>query len=204
MVYVLVPGNDMSKDKTILGSVDKLGINYTSTLVGDEAYNIVGTNCVLPSDDLYYLDTKYKNYSYKIYPNHLSIDPTAPYQYLKQSTHLIVGAKIRTDIDPDNQRGGHYGMVFTLKFKGADGQSVNRSYVVDESTMVNNPYKLTVDTRQYGIFEIDGKNFEEIVSVEIFSDNFPNSDTEGRNAGRLREGDIILSAFEISGAVRLS
>ena len=29
-VYILVPGNDMQKEKTILGATQKLGINYIS------------------------------------------------------------------------------------------------------------------------------------------------------------------------------
>ena len=34
-VYILVPGNDMTKEKTILGSTEKLGINYISQAEGD-------------------------------------------------------------------------------------------------------------------------------------------------------------------------
>ena len=39
-VYILVPENDMSKDKTIIGMVDKLGTNYISMAVGEQAYDI--------------------------------------------------------------------------------------------------------------------------------------------------------------------
>ena len=45
-VYVLVPSNDMTRDKTILGTVTKLGINYVTQAEGDEAYDYVGTNCI--------------------------------------------------------------------------------------------------------------------------------------------------------------
>jgi len=34
-VYILVPGNNMSAEKTILGTTKKLGINYISQAVGD-------------------------------------------------------------------------------------------------------------------------------------------------------------------------
>lgn len=34
-VYILVPGSDMSKEKTILGTTKKLGINYISQAEGD-------------------------------------------------------------------------------------------------------------------------------------------------------------------------
>ena len=45
-VYVLVPGGDMSKEKTILGTTKKLGINYISQAEGDQAYDVIGNNCI--------------------------------------------------------------------------------------------------------------------------------------------------------------
>ena len=38
MVYVLIPGNDMTQMKTIIGAVDKIGINYIDTLESQDAY----------------------------------------------------------------------------------------------------------------------------------------------------------------------
>jgi len=35
MVYVLIPGNDMSKTKTILGSASALGVDYVVTVEED-------------------------------------------------------------------------------------------------------------------------------------------------------------------------
>jgi len=34
-VYILVPDNDMSKEKTIIGAVNRLGINYISQAEGE-------------------------------------------------------------------------------------------------------------------------------------------------------------------------
>jgi hypothetical protein len=65
-VYILVPGNDMKKEKTILGTTEKLGVNYIPQTVGDEAYNLIGSNGV-QSKNIYYLDTNNKNYFYLIY-----------------------------------------------------------------------------------------------------------------------------------------
>ena len=46
-MYVLVPGGDFKKDKTILGAVKKLGDDYI-TMLGDDAYDIIGRNiCTL-------------------------------------------------------------------------------------------------------------------------------------------------------------
>jgi len=41
--------------------------------------------------------------------------------------------------------------------------------------MVDNPYRLLYDTRQYQIFDIDGINFIQIESIEIFNQDFPNA-----------------------------
>jgi hypothetical protein len=39
--------------------------------------------------------------------------------------------------------------------------------------MVGNPYRLTNETRQYEIFDIDGENFIKVESIEIFNKDFP-------------------------------
>ena len=56
LVYVLVPGNDFNKEKTILGTTKKLGINYITQAEGDQAYDIIGTNGI-ESSQTFYLDT---------------------------------------------------------------------------------------------------------------------------------------------------
>jgi len=65
-VYILVPGSDMSKEKTILGTTKKLGINYISQAEGDEAYDIIGNN-IITSNDIFYLDSNNVNYKYILY-----------------------------------------------------------------------------------------------------------------------------------------
>ena len=64
-VYILVPGSDMSKEKTILGTTNKLGINYISQAQGDQAYDIIGANPIILTDFLY-LDTSNKDYKYTL------------------------------------------------------------------------------------------------------------------------------------------
>ena len=65
-VYILVPENDMRKYKTILGTTDKLGVDYGSQVIGEQAYDIIGTNGVI-SSDVFYLDTKNQSYIYTLY-----------------------------------------------------------------------------------------------------------------------------------------
>lgn len=207
-VYILVPENDMRKDKTILGTTDKLGINYISQAQGDQAYNIIGSNNII-SDNNFYLDTLNKNYIYTLYlynrvKNDIVLDITALQQYIKQSSSLIVGASFKTSIPIERQSRGHYGIVFNLTFlDNASGQQVTRSYIVDEDNMVDNPYRLFQKTRQYQIFDIDGVNFVRIDSIQIFNKNFPNA-TGNITEEKLNTGDIEIFNLELFGAERMT
>ncbi len=69
--------------------------------------------------------------------------------------------------------------------------------------MIDNPYRLIYETRQYQIFNIDGPSFIRVESIEIFSKDFP--DATGTVTGRkLTSGDIEITTLELSGAVRMS
>lgn len=210
LVYILIPGNDMRQQKTIIGMVDKLGADYISAAVGDQAYNIIGTNCVI-SNNIYYLDSNNIDYSYDLYnvnnaSNNIDLDIQGLNQYLKQSSSLIVGAKIRTEIPIQRQGYGHYGIVFNLEFideNNPNGDPILRSYIINEDNMIDNPYNLLYDTRQYAIYNIDGANFKRVQSITIFNNGFPKANGT-TTTGLLNTGDIILSAFEIKGAVRMT
>ena len=215
-VYILVPGNDFSKEKTILGTTDKLGINYISQAEGDQAYEQVGTNCI-DFNDIYYLNSNNKNYKYILYKyNGANVSPTidsrlenkinftALDQYIKESSSLIAGATFKTNIPAARQSRGHYGIAFDLVFTdNASGQQVIRSYEINEDNMIDNPYRLAYKTRQYQIFEIDGANFERIDSIAIFNRDFPDADGNV-TTGYLSSGDIEITELELTGAIRLS
>ena len=206
-VYILVPGSDMKKEKTILGTTKKLGINYISQAEGDQAYDIIGNNCITSSNK-FYLDSINKDYKYTLYKygssSEVKLDVTALNQYIKQSSSLIVGAIFKTTIPPERQYRGHYGITYNLRFlDNTSNKEVIRSYTVDEDNMIDNPYRLIYETRQYQIFNIDGPSFIRVESIEIFSKDFP--DATGTVTGRkLTSGDIEITTLELSGAVRMS
>ena len=211
-VYVLIPSNDMGKEKIILGATKKLGINYISQANDDEAYELVGQNCI-DSNKVYYLDTKYINYTYDIYNYERDKDngiidiKTLEYN-LKHSTSMLVGATIKTNIEIENQHNGHYGIIYKLVFQdNVTKAQTMRPYVLDEDDMVSNPYKLVLNTRQYKVFNIDGDNFIRIESITIFNTSFPGStkDWDDENQQKpIKSGDIILSNFQLYGANALS
>jgi hypothetical protein len=206
-VYILVPGNDMSKDKTILGTTKKLGINYVATVEGDEAYEIVGSNCISSTNKFSMSSYRKDAYTKVLYSktynsnqNLITLNKTAINEYIKTSNTIICGALFKTSLPVEQQYRGNYGIIFALDFiDNATNETVTRYYTIDVDKMTGNPYKLISETRQYGIFEIDNKNFKEINYISIFTYNFPNSKDEN-----LCVDDIFVNDIELYGAEPLS
>lgn len=211
LVYILVPGNDFKKEKTILGTTKKLGINYITQAEGDQAYDIIGTNGI-EEHKTFYLDTSYKNYSYILYrsdreKNDVNVNQQALQRYIRMASSIIVGATIKTSIDPKRQTRGHYGITYNLKFiDNATGLQTIRSYTLDEDNMVDQPYRLLYPTRQIQIYNVDGANFVEVDSIELFCKDFPES-VEHANSPLIEvedQHDIQLTLFELVGASRMT
>lgn len=224
-VYILVPGNDMTRDKTILGTVEKLGINYVTQAEGDEAYDINGTNCI-NSSNIYKLSS-YRNhnspsnateenrtsyieviYSDKFSRLNLSVDKESLNQYIKESSSLVCGGFFKTNLPPEQQYQGNYGIIFGLDFYdnangNEKGEIVTRYYTVDVDNMTGNPYNLNLGKRQYGIFDIDGANFVKLSSISLFVKDFPNHKTDDEIA-KQNLFDIEVSQIELSGATLMS
>ena len=101
-VYILIPGNDASRDKTILGTVKKLGADYAVTPEGDEAFEIVGNNCIHSSTTFelcsYKTTKEYVLYQRGASNNKISLDTKAVTEYFTKSSALICGAIFKTNI----------------------------------------------------------------------------------------------------------
>lgn len=202
-VYVLVPGNDMSKKKNIVGSTQDLGLNYATNFEAEDFLEKVGINCVT-SNNTYYLDSNNIDYSYDLYKsNKIILDSQSLNTYIKESSYLILSATITTNLDVERQYSGHYGIIFKLVFKDNDsGNEVIRTFTLDQDNMVGNPYKLQ-QVRQYQTFPIDSKNFIRIQGIEIFNNEFLNANGTIRT-GQLNSGDIEFSNIEIQAANKIS
>lgn len=209
-VYVLVPSNDMTRDKTILGTVTKLGINYVTQAEGDEAYDYVGTNCI-KTTGVYQLssyaehNTPNAGYVKTIYgPNindgSIIIDGTSLNEYIKKSSKLICGGFFRTSFPDEQKYQGNYGIIFELEFDdNTENRVATRYYIVDVDNMTGDPYNLKLGKRQYGIFDIDGANFRQIKSISIFTKDFPHRDNKKANLF-----DINISDIEFYGANQMT
>lgn len=203
-VYILIPGNDMKKDKTILGTTKKLGINYIATSEGEESYEPIGNNCI-SSSTVFGLSSYSKGEQEKIlysrdFPNKnlIKVDSASAEEYIKQSANLVCSMKVRTLLPPEQQSRGNYGIIFALDFlDNATNKIITRNYVIDVDKMTGNPYKLVYSTKQYGIFDIDGINFKSIKEIKLFCYNFPNSKENSID-------DIFIEDLQFYGVAKLS
>lgn len=197
-VYVLIPGNDSGRDKTILGTVKKLGADYAVAPEGDEAYETVGNN-ILHSSSTFEL-CSYKTIEKPLYQrggsnNQISLDETAATRYFTKSSALICGAIFKTTIPGQQQYRGNYGISFELMFTdNATGKNVLRNYVLDVNQMTGNPYSIKNETRQYGVFDIDGANFQYVDKISLFCYDFPYQEDNQPN-------DIFIKDIDFCGAV---
>ena len=201
-VYILIPNNDMSRDKTILGAVSKLGKDYAVSAEGEEAFEIIGNNCV--EDNKEYNLCSYKTQEFIIYQygvksaNNLRLNLKSAEEYIKSSTSIILAATIKTSLPTEQQFRGSYGILYEMIFKdNATGETVTRNYVLDVNQFEGNPYKMPNFKRQVGIFEIDGVNFQRIEKIKLFCYDFPNQSENKPN-------DIVIKDFEICGSKALS
>lgn len=203
-VYILIPGNDMKKDKTILGTTKKLGINYIATSEGEESYEPIGNNCI-SSSTIFGLSSYSKVGQEKIlysrdFPNKnlIKVDSASAEEYIKQSANLVCSIKVKTSLPPEQQSRGNYGIIFALDFlDNATNKIITRNYVIDVDKMTGNPYKLVYSTKQYGIFDIDGINFKSIKEIKLFCYNFPNSKENYID-------DIFIEDLQFYGVAKLS
>lgn len=209
-VYVLVPNGNLDKEKTIIGTTKKLGINYISVVEGDEAYEYIGNNCITSSES--FTLSSYKSEEIILYDkngtdNKITLDTQRVNEYIKNSSTIICGARFRTVLEMEQRFQGNYGIVFKLDFiDNATQNIVTKDFIIDVNRMIGNPYKFVQETRQYGIFEIDGANFDSVSSISIFVQDFPNKDKdiydifirdiELYSAERLKESD--LNSYSLS------
>lgn len=199
-VYILVPGNDMSRDKTILGTVKKLGVNYTATPEGEEAYRVIGKNCIEGNNN-YELCSYSSDIVQIIYEknkkNEINLNTKAVETYLHRSESVLCGATFRTSLPVEQQFRGNYGIVFELNFlDNGTEQIVTKNYVVDVNQMTGNPYKITHDRREYGIFDIDTANFIDINRIYLFVSDF--------NRAPNKPADIFIKNLELVGQSKLT
>ena len=201
-VYILIPNGDFSKDKKIIGTVKALGTNYVSLIEGDEGYEYIGTN-VIDEHEKVLLCSYNENTSILLYDADaqtqlLNIDIAATEEYLKQSSHVIIGGEFKTSLPKEQRNYGNYGLIFTLEFLDeAYQESIYKDFIIDIDNMIGQPYNFTTFTRQIEGFEINSSQFVRIKSISAFAENFPKKAENKPN-------DIFIQNIELIGGVKIN
>ena len=199
-VYVLIPGNDSSQRKTIIGAVDNYGLDYTSLLEGDASYDTIGKN-IVNSDKTFELCSYNKEETKILYHRDNNINAIGYNSedfetYIKNAEYLICGATFKTALPLEQQLQGDYGIAFDIDYK-IDNETITKTYIVNTSKMIGAPYSLATDTRQYEIFNIDTNNILSVKQIYIFAYNFPNIEAGQPN-------DIFVSKIELLAAAKIT
>lgn len=202
-VYILIPGNDTSRDKTILGSVKKLGTDYIRAIDDQQKYEIIGENLI---DNTY--NYPYSFSSYKTETNYFPMESTLIYdnmvRYLYNADYMKISADFWSDIPLEQQKGGNFGVKINLQFKDKEtNQITTKTYTLDANSIEGNPYKINSGigggedglTRLSVYYKIDGKNLESINGIRTFVESFPIQDEE-----KAKNKDIIIGNVRIEAA----
>ena len=200
-VYVLVPNGDMSKDKTILGATDKLGVDYSLAIPDEEKYILQGENLIDYENEIglcsYKTETKIL-YNVNLQQNMINIDINKMTQYLKQSNSLAINFYVKNNLNVEQRYQGNYGILVSLDYTDINTDDIiTKYYTIDIDKMSGNPYYYPNEVKQYGFFEIDSENFLRINTVALFTKDFLNQDNT-------KPDDIFISKIQIGGANMMS
>lgn len=212
VVYILVPGNDMSRKKTIISSANDQQINYTNVVY--LSYDTNGPNAISINDGqptIFKLNS-YKEdgdrkvlYDYNKTPeeNAIQIDNDSAKEFITESGAIYLSVDIlMNDKWDSSQVGGNYNAVFSICFKNKQtGEEVVRDYQVGTLDVLRkNPDSLFEKTTVYEIIEdADVANFDHIESISIYVENYPSNATKGGNDNYNNFLDLQFSNFFLQG-----
>lgn len=156
LVYILVPDGDFSQEKMILGSTAPRADMYVSNDHAGELYipktdNLIGINA---EDNLIELST-YTTDTKNIPISNIDTFNQIIGDYFGSNNKFFrFTAKVKTNIDPNHQSLGNYGLRLTLPFKTAspnkDWEDTPQTYVMDVNSMQGRVY----DFRDWAIQEL--------------------------------------------------
>ena len=141
-VSILVPGNDMTRTKTIIGGISNTATTYQEIPLADNLSNKIG-----PSGS-----SLNKNIGLSSYAGDITIDLSEEQygeikdisNYIKSGDSLILGMVVRTNL-ASSQVGGMYGVTFNLVFKDkVTGAETIKPFSVDAKDVIGNPYYLKI------------------------------------------------------------
>lgn len=218
-VYVLVPGNDMTRDKTILGIVGQ-AVPYSSTEKG-ASYEITSNNLIKRQSIVGYEIYSGTAYNLNIYNNSdTSQDELERYgkniyesdeysastieledvnvinSYMKNSNSILFGASFKTNLSNDIVE-GEYGLKLIMVCGEDGGELHTETLSLDFDHGINGTYyKFFEDTECNYVFpKPDG--FIGIAKIEFFAKNFEEQEQGGIPESLITNGNIFVKNLNI-------
>lgn len=191
-VYVLIPKNDFSLTKKILGSVKDLSENWSIITDAIEKYEDIGINIIeVNSKDLEWSISSYKgNESVSInIEKDLVIRNDDFKHYLSKSDLVELSAEFLTDIDNVHVMESYlkeasstfpnFGLKVVIENNGQENQ-----YILSSQDMEGNPFNLLSVTKQKVYFKINSNEIKDdfkIKEIYLFEENFkPDENKENK------------------------
>ena len=190
-VYILIPGGDMTKSKTILGAVTNLGEDFLGTATEEDYYEEIGDNFFNGNDSNEYwilqgsegendIDCRFPGFEhYDIYKEIEKDRTTKIIQNLlatENSHYLYFKGFFRTELTESQKNlKPNYGVNITLSEYDEKDRFIRlvAKTTLDIDKMIGSPYDMIVDTPQYCILDINPsvlditKNYK--INVQFFS-----------------------------------
>lgn len=202
-VYVLVHNNDLNMNKTILGSVKKLGTDYINTVSTENKYEKIGTNLITETND-FELCSFIQEDKKDINANLVFLKEDEIKEYLSKSSHIIIEADIKTVLPQSQRYKGNYGITFDLDFYASEAEKsasspeiVTKTYKLDINNITGEPYALNSFTKQFAVFKINTETFKGIGNVSIFEYGFPEQKED-------QPSDIFIQNISLYGATEIA
>lgn len=202
LVNILVPGNDFSQTKTIIGIVGG-NTGQTTVLEQGEQYIIEGGNTIAATQE-FGLCSYHENEIKVLYNrdtgiNDINFDPLAFSEGIKKCDRILCAAKFKTNFDNTQKKLGDFGVVYELDFKDNITEAiVSKEFMLDVDKMYGTPYDQYNFTRQSAFFSINGENFDSVKRIYIYCKDFPSIDLDKEN------DDIFIKDFELAAARELT
>ena len=197
-VYVLIPGNDITQERLILGATSGSRVSDSLANLIENNYTIIGNgvcesstevlNNIKITDDFVVL------YQYNESNNVIEIDQDTLRTYLQdQSNAILVSAEFLSQLSEEDSKIGQYWLEYEVAF--TDGTI--KTYIFDFKHMFGDPYNFKVYKKQVAAFDdIDCDNFDHIESVKWIVKNFnENSVIKVRNPqiyGAVKNPNAVL------------
>lgn len=205
-VQILVPGNDMSKNKTIIGSIKGNNSNFANIKAGNDIYNNIGNN-VISANGSFALCSYRGSDSIVLYErnrtdNKISINENVIKEYFKNSNAFALSGVFQTILPKLQRRLGNYGLKIYLNFVSHKNENELKTYAytLDTHKMISTPYTLVKPTEQKAYFAIDSGYFDSVEKIEFFIEGFPANSSLAEEA----PNDIAVSKISLNGAVALN